>query len=268
MKHNEDELQKELKELKIQGSLDPQNKKTMKSAIQKHAKKKRKRRKFKQVAIWASTAAALFLAGIFVFQMIDNNQSVLPADDHDEAEHDNYTGDKDATDNEDQEVTNDNTTDSPGFSVSEGGTESGILMIEGMEDEGTFTNYTLEPYGIQYQIEEFLGNYDVEEDSIRHYSDANNAWVRLEVEEDAALDEVVPYLQSQYNGDFSHTEEPAETSQEQNPYEGIRQHFSDPPQGYYAYQIGENVLIIQYEYDIAAGDGMGPRLQALIESIE
>ncbi|MFA1819398.1 hypothetical protein ACDX78_04190 [Virgibacillus oceani] len=268
MKHNKDDMQKELRELKTTSSLNPQQKESMKSAIRKHAKKKPKRKKLKQATIWASTAAVLFLAGILVFHMIENDQSVLPADDHEGSEHDEKTGDKEPADDENQEASNDETTNPKSFSVSEGETENGTIMIEGTEDEGIFTNFTLEPYDIHFQMEEFLGNYDVAEDSVTYYSDADNAWVRLKVAEDAALDAVVSDLQSQYSGDFSYTEEPSETSQEENPYEGIRQHFSDPPQGYYVYQIGENVLIIQYEYIITAGDGMGPRLQSLRESIK
>ena len=79
---------------------------------------------------------------------------------------------------EDQEETNNDS-----LSVSEGETENGMIMIEGMAEDGSFTNYTLEPYGIHYQIEAFLGNYEVKEDSVRYYSDADNAWVRLRVEE-------------------------------------------------------------------------------------
>jgi len=267
MKHNKDDMQKELRELKTTSSLNPQDKKAMISVIRKHARKKPKRKKLKQAAIWASTAAALFLAGILVFQMIDNDQSVLPADDHEGSEHDDNTDNKEPADNTNEEGIN-NTSDSPGFSVTEDGTKSKTIEVEGMEEEVTVTNYMLEPYGIHYQMEEFLGNYHIENEIIRHYSDADNTWVTFEVAEGAHIDDVVPEIQSQYSGDFSYTEEPAETSQNENPYLGIRQHFSDPPQGYYAYQIGENVLIIKYEYIIEAGDGMGPRLQSLRESIE
>jgi len=265
MNHNEEELQKELKELKLSNSLDRQKKKSMRSAIKKHAQKKRKRKKWKKAAIWTSTAAALFLASIFVFQLIYNNPSVLPADDHNES-YEEYTGDKEPSGHPDEEDTN--TTDSSDFSLIEEEKEAKIIMIEGMEEEVTVTNYTIEPYGIHYQMEDFLGNYDVEDGAVRHYSDADNTWITLDVAEDAAIDDVISDIQSQYSGDFNFAEEPAETSQAENAYEGISQHFSDPPQGYYAYQIGENVLIIQYEYVIEASDGMGPRLQALRESIE
>ncbi|GAB3792542.1 hypothetical protein [Virgibacillus kimchii] len=253
-----DEMQKELKELKINSSLNPQAKEQMKSAIKKHARKKQKRKKFKAAAIWASTVAALFLAGILVLHMIDNNQSALPADNHDKEESNTRINDKQPVDSSEE----------PGFSVREGEKESKFIRIEGMEEEVTVTNYTLEPYGIHYQMEEFLNNYQVENHAVRYYTDAENAWIRLEITENTILDETVSYLQSQYTGNFSYREEPAETPQEENRYEGVSQHFSDPPQGYYAYQIEENVLIIQYEYIIEAGDGMGPRLQQLRESIE
>lgn len=258
MKYNEDELQKELKELKISGSINQHKKESMKWTIKEHARKKRRRRKYKQVIVWASTAAALFLACIVLFHMIDNNQSVLPADDHGETEHENSIHHKQSADTS-EEMT---------LSVHEGETEKKTIIIEGMEEEVTVTNYVIEPYGIHYQMEEFLNNFQVEEDAVKYSTEAENAWIRLEVAENTLLDEVISDMETQYTADFYYKEEPTGTSQEENQYEGITQHFSDPPQGYYAYQIGENVLIIQYEYTIEAGDGMGPRLQALRKSIK
>jgi hypothetical protein len=123
--------------------------------------------------------------------------------------------------------------------------------------------HSLEPYGIRYQMEEFLNHYQVDENAVRYNTEAENARIRLKVAEDAVLDVIVSELRSQYTDDFIYKEEPSETPQEENQYEGISQHFS----GYYAYQIGENVLIIQYEYILEASDGMGPRLQSLRESI-
>lgn len=269
MKLNDDELQKELKDLKTSASLDPQNKKTMKAAIRKHAKKKRKRAKLKKSAIWLSSAAALLISGVLVFNAINNNESVLPADDHDQSEYNDHSGREEnvPVDNDEEEPA-DETPDSPEFSVNEQGTETQTIMLEGMEEDVTVTNYVLEPYGIQYQMGDFLGNYTVDDETVRHYSDADNAWITLEVMEDASLDDVVSDIQSDY-GVASETEEPAETPPgEENQFRGIGQHFSSPPQGYYVYQIEENVLVIQYEYLIEAGDGMGPRLLAFRESIE
>lgn len=272
MNHNEDELQKELSKMKTSHSLDPQTKKSMKMTIQKHAKRKRKRAKLKRSAIWFSTAAALLIGAGLLFSTINSNQSVMPFEEHNQTEYNDTAeeGKEMPAEGEENEETTESAaenTDPPPFSVSEQGTETQTVMIEGMENETTITNYTLEPYGIQYQIEEFLGNYTMNNQTVRHYSDADNAWVTLEVMEDASLDDVVSNVQTEYGSDFNYTEEPADTSQDENPYEGIRQHFSDPPQGYYAYQIEENVLVIQYEYVIEAGDGMGPGLQVLRDSI-
>ncbi|MFD1362624.1 hypothetical protein [Lentibacillus salinarum] len=271
MNRNEDELQKELTSLKPSVSLDPQKKESMKTAIRKHAAQKRRRTTFKRSAIWLSTAAALLISGVVVMTIINNHQSVSPTEEHDTFEYSESTNEKAQKPAENTDDTAETLEDSQipeELSVTEQGTETRNLMIEGMAEEVMVTNYTLEPYGIQYQIEEILGNYTVDDQVVRHYSDADNAWVTLEVMEDANLDNAVSNIQSEYSGDFNYTEDPADTSQDENPYQGIRQHFSDPPQGYYAYQIGENVLVIQYEYVIEAGDGMAPRLQALRESID
>jgi hypothetical protein len=271
MNLNDDELQKELKDLKTSASLDPQKKESMKMAIIKHAKKKRKQAKLKQSAIWLSTAAALLICGVLVTNIINNNQSVLPTEEHDTSEYNESTSEKaqEPADNSDDTAETFEDSQVPEeLSVTEQGTETQTIMNEGMAEDVTVTNYTIEPYGIRYQMGAFLGNYTTEDQTVRHYSDADNAWITLEVMEDAKLNDVVSETQSEYSGDFNYTEEPTATSEDENPYQGIRQHFSDPPQGYYAYQIGENVLVIQYEYVIEAGDGMGPRLQALRESIE
>ncbi|WP_164670578.1 hypothetical protein [Virgibacillus doumboii] len=261
MNYNDDELQKELKELKASVSLDPDKKESMKAVIRKHARKKRKQKKLKQSAIWFSTAAAFFIGSILLFNSINDSQSVLPADNHNQMEN---------TGNESKEPADagdkDDTTDKK-ISVNEQGTETQTIMLEGMEEEVTVTNYVLEPYGIQYQMEEFLGNYTVSDNKVRHYSDAETAYVTMEVIEKAKLDKVVSDLQTEYNGDYDYTEEPAETSQNETPYQGMRQHFAYPPQGYYAYQIDKHVIVIQYEYVTEAGDGMESRLQVLRESI-
>ncbi|WP_156291606.1 hypothetical protein [Oceanobacillus salinisoli] len=273
MNPNDEELQKELKDLKISVSMDSQKKESMKTAIRKHARKKRKRTTLKKAAIWLSTAAALLVSGVLVMNIINSNQSVLPTEEHDTSQLSENTSEKEPADNRTEENTDtaetfDNAQEPEELSVTEQGTENQIIMIEGMEEEVSVTNYVLEPYGIQYQMDDILGNYTVDGDTVRHYSDADNTSVSLRVVENASHDDVVSDLQSEYKGDFNYREEPAPTSQDENPYEGIRQHFSDPPQGYYAYQIGENVLVIQYEYVIEAGDGMGPRLQVLRESID
>src|SRR5699024_9638645 len=50
------------------------------------------------------------------------------------------------------------------FSIEEHGEETATIMLEGTEEDTTVYNYTLEPSGISFQIDEFLNNYKVEND--------------------------------------------------------------------------------------------------------
>lgn len=276
MNYNDEELQKELKKLKSSHSLNPQSKESMKTVIQKHAKKKRTRSKLKRSAIWFSTAAALMIGAGLLFNTLNSTQSVMPFEDHNQTEYNDTSEESKeipAKSGEDEgtEESTAPTSDpdaSQSLTVNEEGTEPGTIMLEGMEEETTFTNYTLEPYGIKYQLTELFSSYDVNNQSVTHYNDTNSVSMKFEVVEDANLDDVVSEVQSEYSDVASETGAPAETPPgEENPFRGFGQHFSQSPQGYYIYQIDENVLVIQYEYPLEAADGMGPRLLALRESL-
>ncbi|SHM53914.1 hypothetical protein [Gracilibacillus kekensis] len=284
MSHNEDELKKELKELKTKRSLETEKKETMKMALQKHAKKKRAKSKAKQTFIWFSSAAAILICGILVFQMINNDQITLPADNNQEKEEIGITGDDnkesdevdildDGQDNneaEDQgsEDTANETEDlSPlDFKVDKIGEGTHTILIEGMESEEPVAHYRMEPYGIEYSVDKFLDKYAIEDTTVRYHNDYDvEASIVMYVEENASIEQVFSNLQDDYTGE---SDGPYTLPEDENPYQGIGQDFSDTPEGFYVYQIEENVLVIQYEYDAEAGDGMPPRLDALQKSIK
>lgn len=202
MNHNEEELKKQLRTLRTSASLDPQKKESIKRALRKHAAKRRWHGKVKQSVVWLSTAAALVIVSLILLNTINNNDSTLPADDHNQSE---YNGtmegrENDSFDNEDIEnnETDSNDQESQQLSVNERGNETRSIMVEGIEEEVTVTNYTLEPYGINYQLGELFSNYTVDDNKVRYYNDADNAEVTLKVVEDASLENVASDIQSAY----------------------------------------------------------------------
>lgn len=293
MNHHDKDILKELKTLKSNQSIDSQKKETMKMALREHAKKKQaheqRKAKTKRAFIWFTSAAALVLCSVFVYYVINNNQLSMPIADqenssessemeneqpeitilNEEEQEQSTAKDEEAAAHDDASenaaVQEDNST---AISIQENGQEKDTVMIEGMEEEVTVYNYTLQPYGIQFQIEDFLANYTVENGDLEFYSEGENAVVRFRVEESMTVKDMIPIMQENYNKDFTHAAEPSTLPEEENPYYGMTQHFADPPQGYYLYQIDDNVLVIQYEYIIEAADGMGPRLEKIRKSIQ
>jgi uncharacterized protein YcfL len=280
MSHNEDELIKELKELKTNAQLDPEKKESMKMALQKHAKKKRSRSKAKYTFIWLSTAAAVLACSVTVYTLINNNQITLPAGDNEQSEKIGNAG-EDAKDPQDMEGLgvkdgDDNSgreEDDPSgegvsqqeFKVDQLGEETRTISIEGMEEETTVRNYRMEPYGIEYQVDTFYDRYAIEENTVRHHDKNNYASIRLYVEENATIEELANEFDAQYNENFDNVSEIMEPNDGENPYSGLTQYAGS--QEYYLYQIDENVLVIEYEHSHPeAGDGSA-RLQTVIESI-
>lgn len=294
MTDNENELQKELKNLRMSAPMDKQKKESIKSELRKHAAKKRRYKRMKQTTIWFSSVAALVIFSVILMNTI-NDGSIFPAQEHSPSEYSGTTDDKTneitdndeededtndsdnegegATDSDNENEGNDNKTDSDDeesedLEVNEQESETKTVVIEGMEEERTVTNYTLEPYGVSYQMSEIFDDYTVDDNKVEYKTEEDTASVTLEMKEKTDLESVKSELQSEYTDDFDYIEEPTDTPEDENAYEGIQQQFSDPPQGYYIYQIGDDVLVIQYEYILDAADGMGPTMQDLRESIE
>ncbi|MGP4038509.1 hypothetical protein ACTWP4_01165 [Gracilibacillus sp. D59] len=291
MSHNEDELIKELKDLKTNAQLDPHKKESMKMALQKHAKKKRTKSTAKQTFIWFSTAAAILVCGVLVYTMINTDQITLPADDNQSNEEIGNAGEDtknpndmeglsvDETEDKDdmtipgQDKTpdkgeNDNEDVSPqDFKVNRIGEETQTISIEGTEENTKVYKYRMEPYGIEYKVDEYFSKYAIEGTTVRYHDESDKyASIRLYVEENAMIEELATEFQAQYSEKFDNVSEIEEPKDGNNPYSGLTFRAKNQHQGYYLYQIEDNVLVIQYEYAIEAGDGMA-RLQSLIESI-
>ncbi|WP_018930400.1 hypothetical protein [Gracilibacillus lacisalsi] len=288
MSHNEDELIKELKELKTNAQLDPERKESMKIALQKHAKKKRSRSKAKHTFIWLSSTAAVLACGVILYTFINSDQITLPAGDNEQSEEIGNTG-EDAKDPNDMEGlgvedpdNNDTSTaeeeetpeqDDPSgegvsqqeFKVDQLGKETRTISIEGTEEETSVYNYRMDPYGIEYQVDTYYGEYAIEENTVRHHDKNNYTSIRLYVEENATIEELANEFDARYNENFNNVSEIMEPNDGENPYSGLTQNAGS--QEYYLYQIDDNVLVIEYEQSNPEASDGSARLQTVIESI-
>lgn len=150
-----------------------------------------------------------------------------------------------------------------------GSKETTIRIIEGMEQEVEVINYLIEPYSIHYQLDESFGAPEIDENRITYTSQySTEIKVSLEIIENTGFEEVVSQVQKSYEEDgFEDKGELEETLFEENKLRGKMQFFSYPIKGFYVYEIGENVLVITYQYLGEAGDGMYPLLESLRKSI-
>jgi len=275
-------LTEELKKLKIKQSLDPDKKEAMKMTIQKHAGKKRGTPKRKSWFIWLAAAAVILIGGVLLYPAVIN-EAILPADDNKprnespsgkddigqgEPNDSGKTDDDIGTGPPDQEIYDE-------AEVEELGTESYEIEIEGMTEPSTFHLFKMEPYGIHYGIDEILSDYVIEDFTVTHHlEDEDMGFVELTMKKNASMEDVADEFEQQYN------EELEEVSVQEQPemdisYSGLAQSAVDRSDdaydsfvGYYVFQAEDDVLIIEYKYMVEAADGISPRIQDMIESIE
>src|SRR5690606_37529926 len=67
------------------------------------------------------------------------------------------------------------------LTVTKGETREGTIVLEGMEEPELFTTFILEPYGISFEIADFLANYEVIGNEARFYSDNEYASIFISV---------------------------------------------------------------------------------------
>ncbi|UOQ46639.1 hypothetical protein MUN88_11035 [Gracilibacillus caseinilyticus] len=282
MSHNEDDLIKELKDLKSNAKINDTQKDKMKMALQKHAQKKKARSKAKHTFIWFTSAAAVLLCGILVYSMINQHQLTLPADEHPTEE--SQPGENDTQDSDDvtilDEEQNSEEDDADSgeedvspeeFKVDQVGTEEATIMNEGMQEEITLQKYRMDPYGITYSMPELLDKYAIEGKSVRHHDDKEYISISLHVVENNTIENISDNLNTEYREQYNDVDDVTETTDE-NPYEGLHQggHNASSNEifGYYVYQINNNVLVIEYEYIGDAGDGISARKPIFLDSIQ
>ena len=275
-------LTEELKELKINQSLDPDKKEAMKMTIQKHAKKKGRSPKRKNWFIWLAATAVILISGVLLYPVVIN-EAVLPADDNKpRSESPSEKDEPGQGDPNDTGKTDDDIGTGPPdqesydeAEVEELGTESYEIEIEGMTDPSTLHLFKMEPYGIHYEIDEILSDYVIEDFTVKHHlEDEDMGFVKLTMEKNASMEDIADDFEQQYNEeleDVSVREQP----EMDTPYSGLSQSGVDRSGdaydsfvGYYVFQVEDDVLIIDYKYMVEAADGISPRIQDMIESIK
>lgn len=152
--------------------------------------------------------------------------------------------------------------------VGTGSKETITRKIEGMEQEIEVINYRIDPYNIHYQLDESFGVPEVNQNKITYSSQNNMSIVSFEVMENSSFEQVVSNLQKRFEKDgYEDKGELGSTLIEENGLRGKMQFFVHPVKGFYAYEIGKNVLAITYQYSAESGDGMFPLLESLRKSI-
>lgn len=279
-------MENSLKKLRLDSPLDSKKKQEILTTIKKHARQGTHKKAKRTSWIYLSTAAVIMLCGIFIYSIIIGNEPSNHSTNTNtgtnpvgEPETDKIAVDKEEQhenkpENDEQELNESPETEGrparngleEELTVTKGATREGTVILEGMEEPELFTAFTLEPYGIHFEIADFLANYEVMDDTVRFYSDNETAAIFISVRENTNIDNILRTIKEQYMDN-----EPAQEVNlpyVENGYIGISQSFYNPPEGYYLYEIEGNVLVIQYQYGIEGGDGMEPRLEALRKSIQ
>ena len=149
-----------------------------------------------------------------------------------------------------------------------GASETIIRNVEGRDQEVKVINYQLQPYNIAYQLDEFFGDPEVNENQITYSYESDEYKVILEVLEQTTLDAAVSNLQERFETEgYDESFELKSTPIEENGLTGKMQFFDYPIKGFIAYEIDEHVLAITFEYPVYSGDAMGPLLGSLRKSI-
>ncbi|NIK12003.1 hypothetical protein [Alkalibacillus almallahensis] len=142
--------------------------------------------------------------------------------------------------------------------------DEGTIMLEGMEEQTEVTTFRLNPYGITYQMDEWLTPHNVEDGIVTHHNNAESVDVaiNLQVFTNMTVNEAVNPLTVD-DGEFEGEEnlENYDTSLE-------GKHYYRSGEGYVAGTLGDNVVVIDYHYPMRAGDGFWPRFEQLLETIE
>ena len=72
-----------------------------------------------------------------------------------------------------------------------GATETIVREVEGRDQEVSVINYQIQPYNIAYQLDEFFGDPEVNENQITYSYESDEYKIMLEVLERTNLDEAV-----------------------------------------------------------------------------
>ncbi|WP_411954681.1 hypothetical protein ACKXGF_02195 [Alkalibacillus sp. S2W] len=141
--------------------------------------------------------------------------------------------------------------------------EEETIVLEGMEEKTTILTYRITPYNITYSLEEFFSNVSFPNEVVTHRNrDATTGIsIKIQVSENGALEEVKADWQSEIESLGE-----ADLSTYDTALEGT--HYAGQGEGYVIGELGEDVVVIEYEFPMEAGDGFWPRFEQLLETIE
>ena len=152
--------------------------------------------------------------------------------------------------------------------IQTGATETIVKEVEGRDQEVSVINYKMQPYNIAYQLDEFFGDPEVNDNQITYSYESDEYKIMLEVLERTSLGEAVLNLQERFETEgYEESFELESTPLEENGLTGKMQFFDYPIKGFIAYEIDEHVLAITFQYPVESGDAMYPLLGSLRKSI-
>src|SRR5699024_8114593 len=158
----------------------------------------------KSMFIWLAASAIILISGVLLYPTITDD-AVLPGDENQPSEETptgtDDPGNQGGADSGGDDGESDDPSDSIGsgeneegnedddMQVEELGNETYDIMIEGMEESSTLYLFRLSPYEIDYEIDDILSDYVIEDNSVKHHAeDEDAASFRLSVKENATID--------------------------------------------------------------------------------
>lgn len=171
-------------------------------------------------------------------------------------------------DQEEQEENQEQEETQEAMEVHIGSTETVIRNVEGMDSEVEIVHYTIEPYGINFQLDSQFEGAEMIDDQVT-FAYLEEYQIHFEVIEDMTLADAVTNLQVKIEAEgYDESFELEDTPLEENNLIGKMQFFASPVKGFIAYEIAEDVMVITFEYPEVGGDGMYHLLLDLRKSIE
>jgi len=161
------------------------------------------------------------------------------------------------------------------FTLETGKTMTVTVMVEGMEQKSKVVQYTLQPYGMQFQLDSTFAKQTVNDKSeeasfLRKMGKAGDAVVKLQTVQGKTVKQVVSELQKEFAKAGYKKSGTAFKVEAGSKLAGQRQNYTIGKRfaAFEVYDLGKIKLIVKSDYPAEAGDGMGSIMHMLSSSIQ
>lgn len=163
-------------------------------------------------------------------------------------------------------------TPSQELGVETGATVEIETTIEGMAENVEVTEYTIAPYGIQYQLRTLMGEPAVENGQVVYKTQMGDdvATVAIEVQEGVSLNDAAAAAQAMFADGYEAGDEPRTIGTDLNGFAGIAQGYTKDGyyHGYHVFEVDGKAVVIYRSYPFDAGDGMGAVMHEMTKSLK